>query len=339
MQNEPMGQMPEPEIPVTILTGFLGAGKTTLLNRILTEDHQHKIAVIENEFGEEGIDNELLVHTSKEQIVSMNNGCICCTIRGDLSRILTDLRLRRDKGEIDFDYVVIETTGVANPGPVCQTFFMDDAVAAYFRLDGVVTIVDAKHGEETLDKQPESKDQIGFADRIFVSKTDLVTEEEFQKLRERIVAINPRAPIEKVNMGNVPVEKVLNLCGFNINDVLDIDPAFFTGAHRHHHDEGVAAFVFESDKPFNAPRFEQYLQSLVSVYGQDMLRYKGVIYFAETDQRWVLQGVHMVCSADPVGLWGDGKKPQNKIVIIGRKLPQKAILEGFETCLTEPQVV
>lgn len=332
MQNEPMG-MPEPEIPVTILTGFLGAGKTTLLNRILTEDHKHKIAVIENEFGEEGIDNELLVHNGKEQIVSMNNGCICCTIRGDLSRILTDLRLRRAKGEIDFDYVVIETTGVANPGPVCQTFFMDDAVAAYYRLDGVVTIVDAKHGNETLDTQPESKDQIGFADRIFVSKTDLVTDEDFAKLRERIVTINPRVPIEKVNMGNVPVEKVLNLCGFNMNDVLDIDPTFLTGAHHHHHNEDVAAFVFESDKPLDAVRFEQYLQSLVSVYGQDMLRYKGVLWFAQTDQRWVLQGVHMVCSADPVGVWDADHKPQNKIVIIGRKLPQKAILEGFTTCL------
>ena len=196
-----------------------------------------------------------------------------------------------------------------------------------------MTIVDAKHGNETLDTQPESKDQIGFADRIFVSKTDLVTDEDFAKLRERIVAINPRVPIEKVNMGNVPVEKVLNLCGFNMNDVLDIDPTFLTGAHHHHHNEDVAAFVFESDKPLDAVRFEQYLQSLVSVYGQDMLRYKGVLWFAQTDQRWVLQGVHMVCSADPVGVWDADHKPQNKIVIIGRKLPQKAILEGFTTCL------
>lgn len=333
MQEDNLGLAPEPEIPVTILTGFLGAGKTTLLNRILSEDHKYKIAVIENEFGEEGIDNELLVHNGKEQIVQMNNGCICCTIRGDLSRILTDLRIRRDKGEIDFNYVVIETTGVANPGPVCQTFFMDDAVACFYRLDGVVTIVDVKHGMQTLDEQPEAKDQVGFADRIFISKTDLVKPEDVEKLKERLIAINPRCPIEPVNMGNLPVEKVLNICGFNMNDVLDIDPTFLTGVHHHHHDD-VSAFVFESDRPFDAPRFDQYIQSLVAVYGQNMLRYKGVLYFKQTDRRCVLQGVHMVCSADVLGTWGD-KKPANKIVIIGKNLPQKAILEGFATCLSE----
>lgn len=263
----------------------------------------------------------------------MNNGCICCTIRGDLSRILTDLRIRRDKGEIDFNYVVIETTGVANPGPVCQTFFMDDAVACFYRLDGVVTIVDAKHGMQTLDEQPEAKDQVGFADRIFISKTDLVKPEDVEKLKERLIAINPRCPIEPVNMGNLPVEKVLNICGFNMNDVLDIDPTFLTGVHHHHHDD-VSAFVFESDRPFDAPRFDQYIQSLVAVYGQNMLRYKGVLYFKQTDRRCVLQGVHMVCSADVLGTWGD-KKPANKIVIIGKNLPQKAILEGFATCLSE----
>ena len=335
MTEDFSAQAPEPEIPVTILTGFLGAGKTTLLNRILTENHAHRIAVIENEFGEESIDNDLIVQDGAEQIVTMNNGCICCTIRGDLSRVLTDLRIRRSRGEIAFDRVVIETTGVANPGPVCQTFFMDDAVAAFFRLDGVVTLVDAKHAQETLDKEPEAKDQVAFADRIFISKKDLVTEEEYEALRARLVAMNPRAAIEPVHMGEVAVDKVLDLYGFNMNDILDVDPAFLTGSHHHHHHEDdVAAFVFSSDKPFDAPRFEQYVQSLVAVYGQDMLRYKGVLYLKGTDRRCVIQGVHMVFGADVLGPWGD-KKPETRFVIIGRNLPREAILKGFETCLAQ----
>lgn len=336
MQETMEMEMPEPEIAVTILTGFLGAGKTTLLNRILREDHGHKIAVIENEFGETGIDNELLVSNDKEQIVQMNNGCICCTIRGDLSRILTDLRLRREKGEIQFDRVVIETTGVANPGPVCQTFFMDDAIACYFRLDGVVTIVDAKHGDETLDTQPEAKDQVGFADRIFVSKCDLVTDEQFERLKDRLVKINPRAKIAKAHMGDVSVDDVLDIYGFNMNDILDIDPAFFSAIHPHRHNDDVQAFVFQSYEPMHPMRFEQYVQSLVAVYGPDMLRYKGVLYFRETPQRFVFQGVHMVFSADALGPWRD-RRPENKIVIIGRNLPQEAIIKGFGTCLAKPE--
>lgn len=329
-------QLAEPDIPVTILTGFLGAGKTTLLNRILSENHHYRIAVVENEFGEESIDSDLLVQDSAEQIVTMNNGCICCTIRGDLSRVLTDLRLRKDRGEIDFDCVVIETTGVANPGSVCQTFFMDDAVAAFYRLDGVVTVVDAKHANDTLDKEPEAKDQVAFADRIFITKKDLVTDEEYFNLCDRLLAINPRAPIESAHMGDVAIEKVLNLCGFNMNDILDIDPAFLTGTrHHHHHQDDVAAFVFTSERPFDVPRFEQYVQSLVAVYGQDMLRYKGVLYLKGTDHRCVFQGVHMVFGADMLGPWGS-TKPESRIVIIGRSLPKEAILKGFETCLAEP---
>ena len=302
--TEDFDPMAEPDISVTVLTGFLGAGKTTLLNRILKENHGLKIAVIENELGEQTIDNDLLVQDGAEQIVTMNNGCICCTIRGDLSRVLTNLRIQRDKGEIDFDHVVIETTGVANPGPVCQTFFMDDAVAAFFRLDGVVTLVDAKHAAETLAKEEVAFDQIAFADRIFISKADLVSAEELAALKERLISINPRAPIEVADMGNVPVDKVIDM----------------------------AAFVFTSDKPFDAPRFEQYLQSLVAVYGPDMLRYKGVLYLKGTDRRCVVQGVHMVFGADVLGPWGKDK-PETKFVIIGRKLPKEAILKGFESCL------
>lgn len=326
----------EPDIPVTIITGFLGAGKTTLLNRILSENHSYKIAVVENEFGEESIDTDLIVKDGAEQIVTMNNGCICCTIRGDLSRVLTKLRIARDKGEADFDYVVIETSGVANPGPVCQTFFMDDAVAAFFRLDGVVTLIDAKHAQETLDKEGEARGQVAFADRIFISKKDLVSDEEYNALVDRLVAMNPRAPIEAVHMGEVAVDKVLNLAGFNMNDILDVDPAFLTGRHHHHHHEDdVKAFVFESDKPFDPPRFEQYVQSLIAVYGPDMLRYKGVLYMKGTDRRCVVQGVHMVFGADVLGPWGE-RKPQTRFVIIGRNLPQEAILKGFQTCLAEP---
>ncbi|WP_417221289.1 CobW family GTP-binding protein, partial [Sutterella wadsworthensis] len=224
----------EPEIPVTILTGFLGAGKTTLLNRILKENHNHKIAIIENEFGTENVDNDLLVTENNEQIVSMNNGCVCCTIRGDLSRILTKLRLQRDKGEIDFDYIVLETSGVANPGPVAQTFFMDDAIAPFFRLDGVVTVVDAKYGPKTLDDEAAARDQVGFADRILVSKCDLVTPEELAELEARLRSMNARAPIRRVDMGNCPVDVVLDIAGFNMNDVLDVDPNFFVNDHHLH---------------------------------------------------------------------------------------------------------
>jgi len=218
-------------IPVTILTGFLGAGKTTLLNRILAEQHGHRIAVIENEFGPAGIDNDLLVHDSNEQIVEMNNGCVCCTVRGDLARILVDLNHQRDRGAIAFDRVVIETTGMANPGPVTQTFFVDEDVGRNYRIDGVVTVVDAKHGHDTLDRQPEAQNQVGFADRILLSKTDLVSPAEAESLRERLVRMNPRAPIESVHMGQIAVGRIFDIGGFNLDAVLDIDPDFLAAEH------------------------------------------------------------------------------------------------------------
>ncbi len=218
-------------VPVTVLTGFLGAGQTTLLNRILSEQHGHRIAVIENEFGPEGIDNELLVTDTNEQIVEMNNGCICCTVRGDLVRILADLKRKREAKELDFERVIIETTGMANPGPVTQTFFIEDDIASYYLLDSVITIVDAKHGHDTLDKQEEAQNQVGFADRILMSKTDLVDAGEQASLRERLVHINPRAPITPVNFGQVPLKDVLDLRGFNLNAILEIDPEFLAAEH------------------------------------------------------------------------------------------------------------
>ncbi len=223
--------MNEPNVPVTVLTGFLGAGKTTLLNRILRERHGHRIAVIENEFGPEGVDNDLLVADTEEQIVEMNNGCVCCTVRGDLVRILSELKDKRSRGELNFERVIIETTGMANPGPVTQTFFMEDDIASYYLLDAVVTVVDAKHGHATLDAQPEAQNQVGFADRILLTKTDLVTAEEVESLHERLLRMNPRAPIRHVHMGEVPLSEVLDLRGFNLNAILEIDPQFLAADH------------------------------------------------------------------------------------------------------------
>ncbi|MEG1968705.1 MAG: GTP-binding protein [Burkholderiaceae bacterium] len=325
--------MNEPQVPVTVLTGFLGAGKTTLLNRILTEQHGHKIAVIENEFGSEGVDNELLVRDTDEQIVEMNNGCICCTVRGDLVRILAELRAKREAKEVDFERIIIETTGMANPGPVAQTFFMDDTIAEYYLLDAVITVVDAKHGGATLDAQPEAQNQVGFADRILLSKTDLVSETEATELKARLRAMNPRAPIKPVHMGEIAVAEVLDLRGFNLNAVLDIDPAFLSGDSHHHHDDAISSFVFQSNKAFDPAKLEEYLGALTQVYGQDLLRYKGVLFMDGTNRRMIFQGVHMLMGADVGRPWGKDEKPSSKIVFIGRNLPRDAILNGLGACL------
>lgn len=343
------------QVPVTVLTGFLGAGKTTLLNRILTEQHGHKIAVIENEFGPEGIDNELLVREAGEQIIEMNNGCICCTVRGDLVRILNDLKSKRQAGEIEFERVIIETTGMANPGPVTQTFFMDDGIAAYYLLDAVITVVDAKHGHDTLDKQPEAQNQVGFADRILMSKVDLVSQSAAQSLKDRLVQMNPRAPIKPVNFGAVPIDEVLDLRGFNLNAILEIDPDFLAGEHpdaardgqahhhngdhqhdgdhHHHHDDAIKAFVFQSSRPFDPAKLEEYMGALTQVYGQDMLRYKGVLFMNGSNRRTIFQGVHMLMGADVGRPWATHEKPSSKVVFIGRNLPKDAIVKGLEACL------
>ncbi len=320
-------------IPVTVLTGFLGAGKTTLLNRILKEQHGHRIAVIENEFGPESIDNELLVREPGEQIVEMNNGCICCTVRGDLVRILADLADRKQEGTLDFERVIIETTGMANPGPVTQTFFMDDAVAGRYLLDGVVTVVDAKHGELTLDTQSEAQAQVGFADRILLSKTDLVERGDVDRLRRRLVGINPRARIKPVEFGNTDISDVLDIRGFNLTSILDIDPDFLKGVHQHTHEGDVSAFAFTSRRPFDASRLDEFLGAIVQIYGEDLLRYKGVLYMKGMQRRVVFQGVHMMMGSDMGKPWDKGDEKSSKMVFIGRKLPREVILKGLEQCL------
>lgn len=339
-------------VPVTILTGFLGAGKTTLLNRILREPHGRRIAVIENEFGQENIDNEILVQDSNEQIVEMNNGCICCTVRGDLIVALGTLAQKRNAGELEFNHVVIETTGLANPGPVAQTFFMDEEVAMHYMLDAIVTVVDAKHAMQQLTRQEEAQRQVGFADRLLLSKTDLVDAAELDGLTVRLRRINPRAPICKVDFGQIPIDDVLDLRGFNLNDKLEIDPNFLAqeeSAQKHephvcgencghdhhhgHHSDGIAAFVFRSDRPFDTARLDEFLGSLVQVFGPRMLRYKGVLWMDGADRKVVFQGVHQTMGTDIGAPWATDEARGSKMVFIGENLPEETFVRGLEQCL------
>ena len=324
MQQEQM-------VPVTILTGFLGSGKTTLLNRILKEDHGQRIAVIENEFGEEGVDNEILAQT-QEQIVEMNNGCICCTVRGDLIRILGELKGKRDKGELKFDRVVIETTGMADPGPVAQTFFTDEEIGAYYLLDSILTLVDAKHAPKQLDDFREAQEQVGFADRILLSKTDLVGDEDVKVLAERLRRMNPRAPVKKVHFGEMPIAEVFDLRGFNLNAILEVDPEFLTETHHDHHDQ-VSSFVFKATKAFDGDKLEQFLSGMVKVYGPDLLRYKGVLWMKGNPRRVVFQGVHQMMGGDLGKPWGKTEKKGSLMVFIGKNLPKDLFLAGLEACL------
>ncbi|MFC5513100.1 CobW family GTP-binding protein [Massilia jejuensis] len=339
-------------IPTTILTGFLGAGKTTLLNRILREEHGLRIAVIENEFGEENIDNAILVQDSGEQIVEMNNGCICCTIRGDLVVALTDLAQKREAGEISFERVVIETTGLANPGPVAQTFFVDEEVGAHYMLDAVVTVVDARHAMEQLDRHEEARRQVGFADKILLSKLDLVDADARETLTMRLKRINPRAPISTSDFGRAPIAEVLDLRGFNLNDKLELDPDFLRAeehdhdepghvhteacAHDHHHphhSDDIAAFVFKSERPFDPERLDQFLGSMVQVFGPSMLRYKGVLSMAGAERKVVFQGVHQIMGSDLGAKWGPDEARGSKMVFIGKNLPKDVFIRGLKQCL------
>jgi G3E family GTPase len=328
-----MNQAPHSLIPVTILTGFLGSGKTTLLNRILQENHGQKIAVIENEFGEEGVDNDLLLQEDQENIIEMNNGCLCCTVRGDLVRIMNQLYSRRQAGEVQFTRVIIETTGMADPGPVAQTFFADDAIAENYLLDAVITVVDTKHAMQQLDDHREIQQQIGFADRLLLSKTDLCSDEEITAVRKRLVQMNARADILISDFGKAPIDKLLDIRGFNINSILDIAPDFLEEDHHSHNDE-ISSFVFKADKPFNSEQFEEFMSAISQLYGADMLRYKGILYIKGSDRRLLFQGVHMLMGADLGTRWTPNEKKSTKIVFIGRKLPKELILKGLTKCLT-----
>ena len=353
-------------IPATILTGFLGSGKTTLLKRILSEAHGQKIAVIENEFGEENIDSDILVSETKEQIIQMSNGCICCTIREDLRGALRDLAEKKRKGELDFDRVVIETTGLADPGPVAQTFFMDDEIAESYLLDSILTLVDAKHAATQLNDRQEARRQVGFADQIFISKTDLVAKPEVDALMHRLKHMNPRAPQKAVHFGDVSLAEVFDLRGFNLNAKLDIDPDFLKEesddhahdhahahaegdhcdhpshateaaghgqGHHHHHDDDVKSFVFRSDRPFDAAKLEDFLGAIVNIYGPRMLRYKGVLHMKGTERKVIFQGVHQLMGSDLGPPWAAGEQRGSKMVFIGIDLPKDILLQGMEQCL------
>lgn len=347
-------------IPATILTGFLGSGKTTLLKRVLQEAHGQKIAVIENEFGEENIDNDILVSDTTEQIIQMSNGCICCTIREDLRTTLQDLAQKKRKGELDFERVVIETTGLADPGPVAQTFFMDDEIAESFLLDSILTLVDAKHAAQQLNDRQEARRQVGFADQIFISKTDLVSAGDTDALMHRLKHMNPRAPQKAVHFGEVALSEVFDLRGFNLNAKLEIDPEFLkeeeedehhhehdhehgehcdhpshdhAHGHHHHHDDDVKSFVFRSDRPFDAAKLEDFLGAIVNIYGPRMLRYKGVLNMQGTDRKVIFQGVHQLMGSDLGPLWGEGEQRNSKMVFIGIDLPKDILLQGLEQSL------
>ncbi|CAM8669925.1 COG0523 Putative GTPases (G3E family) [Comamonadaceae bacterium] len=346
-------------IPATILTGFLGSGKTTLLKRVLAEAHGQKIAVIENEFGEENIDSDILVSDTNEQIIQMSNGCVCCTIREDLRTTLKDLAEKKRKGELDFERVVIETTGVADPGPVAQTFFMDDEIAETYLLDSILTLVDAKHAVQQLNDRQEARRQIGFADQIFISKSDLVSKEELDALMHRIKHMNPRAPQKAVHFGDVAIKEVFDLRGFNLNAKLDIDPDFLkdddhhhhdhehgehcdhpshahdhaTHGHHHHHEDDVKSFVFKADRPFDPAKLEDFLGAIVNIYGPRMLRYKGVLYMKGTERKVIFQGVHQLMGSDLGPAWAEGEVRMSKMVFIGIDLPKDIFLQGMEQSL------
>lgn len=354
-------------IPATILTGFLGSGKTTLLKRVLAEAHGQKIAVIENEFGEENIDSDILVSDTNEQIIQMNNGCICCTIREDLRATLRDLAEKKRKGELDFERVVIETTGVADPGPVAQTFFMDDEIAESYLLDSILTLVDAKHAANQLNDRQEARRQVGFADQLFISKADLVSPAELDALTHRLKHMNPRAPIKVVHFGEVALSEVFDLRGFNLNAKLDIDPDFLRAddhdhdhghddhadhghehgahcdhpshahgteqGHHHHHDDDVKSFVFKSDRAFDAAKLEDFLGAIVNIYGPRMLRYKGVLHMKGTDRKVIFQGVHQLMGSDLGPPWATDEVRCSKMVFIGIDLPKDILLQGLEQAL------
>jgi G3E family GTPase len=343
------------KIPVTVLTGYLGAGKTTLLNRILSEPHGQKYAVIVNEFGEIGIDNDLIVGVD-EEIFEMNNGCICCTVRGDLIRIIQGLMRRKGK----FDAIIVETTGLADPAPVAQTFFVDEEIGRKAKLDAVVTVADAMWLKDRLRDAPEAKNQIAFADVILINKTDLVDDAGLREIEARIRAINPYATLHHTQRCQVALPEVLNRNAFDLDRILDVEPKFLeTGDdHDHHHDHGdgqdhdhdhhhdhdhgglqhfhdedMQSLSLSTDKALDPEKFFPWIQNLVAQEGQNILRSKGILSFKDDPKRFAFQGVHMMLDGDHQRDWRDSEERVSRIVFIGRELPESMIREGFEECV------
>ena len=342
------------KVPVTVLTGYLGAGKTTLLNRILSEPHGRKYAVIVNEFGEIGIDNDLIVGAD-EEVFEMNNGCVCCTVRGDLVRIIDGLMRRKGK----FDAIIVETTGLADPAPVAQTFFMDDNVGRKAKLDAVVTVADAKWLNERLKDAPEAKNQIAFADVILLNKTDLVAPDELSEVEARIRGINPYAKLHRTERCKVALPEVLGRNAFDLDRILEIEPEFLGAGdhpdhdhddghdhdhdhgHKHHHhgggvkhyhDEEIQSVSLKTEGPLDPDKFFPWVQGLVQTEGPNILRCKGILSFKGDDARFVFQGVHMILDGDHQRPWQQGEKRESRIVFIGRNLPEDRIREGFAGC-------
>jgi G3E family GTPase len=343
-----MSELASSKIPVTVLTGYLGAGKTTLLNRILSENHGKKYAVIVNEFGEIGIDNDLIIGAD-EEVFEMNNGCVCCTVRGDLVRILDGLMKRKGK----FDAIIVETTGLADPAPVAQTFFVDEDVQKNARLDAVVTVADAKWLSDRLKDAPEAKNQIAFADVIVLNKTDLVSKGELTEVEARIRGINPYAKLHRTERCKVALSDVLERGAFDLDRILEIEPDFLEAEDDHHHhdhdhdhhhhdhgrglkhyhDEDMQSLSLRTDRPLDPSKFMPWLQNLVASEGQKILRSKGILAFSDDEDRYVFQGVHMMLEGDHQRKWKDGEKRESRVVFIGRELPEEMIRKGFESCI------
>ena len=315
------------QVPVTVLTGFLGAGKTTLLNRILTEQHGRRYAVIVNEFGEEGIDNDLVVDAD-EEVFEMNNGCICCTVRGDLIRILSGLMKRAEQ----LDAIIVETTGLADPAPVAQTFFVDQDVSSRTKLDAIVTVADAVHLDMQLGEHHEAEEQIAFADVVLLNKTDLVQKAGLDRVERRIRKINPYTRIIRTARCVAPLDEILGLNAFRLDRVLEFEPDFLDSDHDHEHDDDITSLSFVSKTPLDLTKFESWFGGLLRTRGQDILRSKGILNFADTDDRYVFQGVHMLMDASPMGSWPEGKQRSSRVVFIGRNLDSMDLEQGFKNC-------
>jgi len=320
--------MPQAQVPVTVLTGYLGAGKTTLLNRILSEQHGKKYAVIVNEFGELGVDNDLVVNAD-EEVFEMNNGCICCTVRGDLIRIIEGLMKRKDK----FDGILVETTGLADPGPVAQTFFTDEDVKARTRLDAIVTVVDAKHFLTQLAQGDEAEEQVAFADVILLNKTDLVSEADLETVETKLHAINPFAKIHRTQKSEIDLGVILDKGAFDLNRILEFEPDFLEHGHDHDHEEEVTSLSVTADKPVDPEKFQKWMGALLQLRGGDIFRSKGILAIDGAPRRYVFQGVHMMMDSDWGSAWKNGEKRSSKLVFIGRNLDGDNLRRGFKDCL------